>query len=367
MTRSSPAARGCWGSRRSPTGSREIARRARGTPRIAGRLLRRVVDFALVEGDGRLTREMADRALTRLGVDQLGLDGADRRYLVLIAENYGGGPVGVETLCGRPVRAAGRDRGGDRAVSPAAGPDPAHAARADAGGEGLAHLGLEAPAAPGQAACSTARAEMKGVGMHEREIAALFTRADGDYRFARWGRPIVPVVFGVEPETLSVIKGAIEAVVTLAGHKMAEIDTDLGANLMLFFCRDWVELEGVPNLDRMIPDLGDVVRRLEKAEATQYRLFRYDDAGAIRAGFAFVRMDAEMAALPAEVLALDLSVRMILDWSETAFAQGAPLAEAAGRVVLRPDVAGVIRAGYDPVLPGAATDNAHALRLAARV
>jgi Holliday junction DNA helicase RuvB len=81
-----------------PDGVAEIARRARGTPRIAGRLLRRVLDFALVEGDGTLTRAIADRALTRLGVDQLGLDGADRRYLTLIAEAYQGGPVGVETL-----------------------------------------------------------------------------------------------------------------------------------------------------------------------------------------------------------------------------------------------------------------------------
>ena len=79
-------------------GCREIAKRARGTPRIAGRLLRRVVDFVLVEGDGVLTRKIADSALTRLGVDHLGLDGADRRYLSLIAENYGGGPVGVETI-----------------------------------------------------------------------------------------------------------------------------------------------------------------------------------------------------------------------------------------------------------------------------
>ncbi|WP_298843157.1 Holliday junction branch migration DNA helicase RuvB [uncultured Roseobacter sp.] len=79
-------------------GAREIARRARGTPRIAGRLLRRVVDFAVVEGDGRVTRALADMALTRLGVDNIGLDGADRRYLQLIAENYAGGPVGIETL-----------------------------------------------------------------------------------------------------------------------------------------------------------------------------------------------------------------------------------------------------------------------------
>ena len=81
-----------------PDGTLEIARRARGTPRIAGRLLRRVADFALVEGGGRITRAVADGALTRLGVDHLGLDGADRRYLQLIADHYGGGPVGVETL-----------------------------------------------------------------------------------------------------------------------------------------------------------------------------------------------------------------------------------------------------------------------------
>ncbi|WP_172331196.1 Holliday junction branch migration DNA helicase RuvB [Mangrovicoccus sp. HB161399] len=81
-----------------PDGAVEIARRARGTPRIAGRLLRRVVDFALVEGDGRITRTLADGALTRLGVDNLGLDTADRRYLLLLAEAYGGGPVGIDTI-----------------------------------------------------------------------------------------------------------------------------------------------------------------------------------------------------------------------------------------------------------------------------
>ena len=79
-------------------GAREIARRARGTPRIAGRLLRRVVDFALIDGDGTVTKTLADHALTRLSVDDLGLDGADRRYLRLMAEHYSGGPVGIETL-----------------------------------------------------------------------------------------------------------------------------------------------------------------------------------------------------------------------------------------------------------------------------
>ena len=80
------------------SGAIEIARRARGTPRIAGRLLRRVVDFVLVEGDGVLNKKIADHALNRLGVDMLGLDGADRKYLRLIAEQYSGGAVGIETI-----------------------------------------------------------------------------------------------------------------------------------------------------------------------------------------------------------------------------------------------------------------------------
>ncbi len=81
-----------------PDGANEIARRARGTPRIAGRLLRRVRDFALVDGATSIDRASADRALRELEVDAAGLDAMDRRYLALIAENYGGGPVGVETI-----------------------------------------------------------------------------------------------------------------------------------------------------------------------------------------------------------------------------------------------------------------------------
>src|SRR5215471_4785328 len=79
-------------------GANEIARRARGTPRIAGRLLRRVHDFALVAGGKTIDRGAADRALTELEVDAAGLDAMDRRYLTMIAENYGGGPVGIETI-----------------------------------------------------------------------------------------------------------------------------------------------------------------------------------------------------------------------------------------------------------------------------
>ena len=81
-----------------PEGALEIARRSRGTPRIANRLLRRVRDFALVRGDGSIDEETADLALTMLGIDPLGLDELDRRILSVIAHDFGGGPVGVKTI-----------------------------------------------------------------------------------------------------------------------------------------------------------------------------------------------------------------------------------------------------------------------------
>ncbi len=82
----------------SAEGANEIAKRARGTPRIAGRLLRRVRDFALVDGDAEVGRAAADRALTLLDVDPIGLDQMDRRYLNTVAVSFGGGPVGIETI-----------------------------------------------------------------------------------------------------------------------------------------------------------------------------------------------------------------------------------------------------------------------------
>jgi Holliday junction DNA helicase RuvB len=82
----------------SEDGANEIAKRSRGTPRIAGRLLRRVRDFAIVEGAPTVTREIADRSLRLLDVDPIGLDQMDRKYLTMIAHSFGGGPVGIETI-----------------------------------------------------------------------------------------------------------------------------------------------------------------------------------------------------------------------------------------------------------------------------
>jgi hypothetical protein len=199
------------------------------------------------------------------------------------------------------------------------------------------------------------------------DIQKLFTRADGQYLCARWARPISPVVFGVDEATLSVVKGAVEAVVALAGHKMAETDPELGANLMVFFFRDWAELPDVPNLDRLIPDLGPLCARLNAADANQYRIFRFDEGGGIKACFVFVRMDAHLRAVPAEVLALNQAVQAILLWSDKAFMDQSPLGEASGTVILRPEIGDVIRAVYDPVMPVVARDPSHALRISARM
>ncbi len=204
--------------------------------------------------------------------------------------------------------------------------------------------------------------------MTEEQILGLFTQSDGSYLFARWSRPIVPVVFGVEDSTLSVVKGAIEAIVTLADHRMDITDPELGANFMLFFIRDWSELSETPDLDRLIPELASLIGRLEAGDANQYRFFRFDPEGGIKACFSFVRMDAQMSALPADVLSLNQAVQAILLWSDTAFSERGPLARfESGTTVLRPEIAAVIKAGYDPVLPDAATDASHALRLLARM
>jgi hypothetical protein len=200
------------------------------------------------------------------------------------------------------------------------------------------------------------------------EIAALFTRSDDSYLFARWGRPIAPVVFGVTDETLAVVKGATEAVAALAGIEVAETDPELGSNLMVFFFTDWDELPEVPDLGNLVPDLVPLVGRLKEADANQYRVFRFDEAGAIKACFVFVRMDAHLSETPAETLALSQMVQTVLLWSDRAFMETSSLAVLPeGGVILNPEIANVIRAAYNPVLPAVAQDASHALRLFARM
>jgi hypothetical protein len=138
---------------------------------------------------------------------------------------------------------------------------------------------------------------------------------------------------------------------------------------MVFFLRDWTELSATPGLDRLLPELPDLVARLSGADANQYRAFRFDEAGGIKAAFVFIRMDAALSEIPAETIALSQVVQTILLWSDTAFLGASPLAvlTEGGPAVLKPQIADLIRAAYDPVLPVAATDPSHGLRLAARL
>ena len=127
-------------------GAREIAARARGTPRIAGRLLKRVRDFAQHAGHAEIGREAADAALRRLEVDARGLDAFDRRYLALIAEGYGGGPVGIETI----AAALGEPRDAIEEIVEPYLIQQSFVQRTPRGrmltGQAYAHLGLPAPA-----------------------------------------------------------------------------------------------------------------------------------------------------------------------------------------------------------------------------
>ena len=115
------------------------------------------------------------------------------------------------------------------------------------------------------------------------------------------------------------------------------------------------------------PGRFPLLDRLKAQQANQYRAFRFDADGSIRAAFVFVRMDEAMRAMPATDLALLQAVQVIVLWGDAAFRDTPPLAMANGVAVLHPEVAALIRAAYDPVMPAVARDASHALRLAARM
>lgn len=188
--------------------------------------------------------------------------------------------------------------------------------------------------------------------MTPERITEIFTRRDGTYLCARWGRPVAPVIFGLADESLDIFRGAIRAGFAHAGHPVTETDPEMGSNLMLFFLRDWAELEEVPDLDRLTGQPG-LPARLRTDDADQYRLFRFDADGGIRACMSFLRMSGALADAHPAVLAETVTMRSALSFARD--------------IVPSPEMAALIRAAYDPVLPVAATEPAHALRLAARM
>lgn len=195
-----------------------------------------------------------------------------------------------------------------------------------------------------------------------------FMRKNGQFAFARWGRPIATVGFGIEDNSLLVLKEAVEVVLGLANHAMTDTDPEIGSNLMFFFFKEWQELRAVPNLDQIIPDRDTLTYTLENKKANQYRLFRFDNQGGIKACFVFLQMDENLNAVPASTLCLSQVVQSILLWSDRAFQSQSPLAVLGnGQTILRPEVADLIKAAYAPELPARSDCVSHVLRLFARM
>lgn len=183
-------------------------------------------------------------------------------------------------------------------------------------------------------------------------IAALFTAADGAFLCARWGRPVAPVVFGLDDASLAVFRAAMAAAFAHARHPLTDTDPEMGANLMVFAVADWDDLADLPDLDRLTGMAG-LPDRLAGQGADQYRLFRFDPDGSIRAGFAFLRLGGALGGVHPARLAESLAVNALLTWAHP--------------VTPSQPLAALIRAAYDPLLPACARDPSHALRLSARL
>jgi len=184
------------------------------------------------------------------------------------------------------------------------------------------------------------------------QIQTLFTKGDGSFLCARWGRPVAPVIFGLADETLDIFRSVIRAGFNHARHPVVETDPEMGANLMVFFVRDWAELAGVPDLAELI-GIADLPARLAGQSADQYRLLRFDDNGAIRACMVFLNMSGTLADAHPAALAERVMMQSALTFATDFTADE--------------QMAALIRAAYDPVLPVAVDQPVHALRLAARL
>ena len=149
---------------------------------------------------------------------------------------------------------------------------------------------------------------------------------------------------------------------------VSEMDSELGANFLVFLVNDWSELLQAPNLVRLIPNLGELIETLAQQEAYQYRVFSFDDEGAIKICITLLRYDDELQKVSAQTLALGQAFQGLLLWSDKAFMDERPLAVTEdGFCVIKPAHADLLRVAYDPTLPSVADDPSLALRLAARL
>ena len=193
-----------------------------------------------------------------------------------------------------------------------------------------------------------------------------------NFKFARWGGPISPVVIGLDDKGAKLFEEAIGAVADMAGAKIEEIDPEMGANFMVYVMADWSHAARAPNLPNFLPDLPDLIDRLEKANANRYRVFAFDDQGAIRAAITLLRYDEQMQAAPVDYIALTEAALGMLVFDEAGAANDRPVIMAQfedgdQRAILTPWHAMLLRASYDPAIPAGSKDPTLAMRLAARI
>lgn len=199
-------------------------------------------------------------------------------------------------------------------------------------------------------------------------VAAHFTRNDGSFRFARWGRRLAPVIVGTDDFGCSVFEGGIRAVASLGALEVTELDPQHGANFLVFLVNEWTELAEAPNLERLIPNLADLIEELTRHGANQYRVFNFQASGAIQLCITMLRYDEELQKVSAQTLAVGQALQGMLLWSDRAFMDESPIAVTEdGTCVVKPGHAALLKAAYDPALPDAATDASFALRLVARM
>lgn len=206
------------------------------------------------------------------------------------------------------------------------------------------------------------------VGLELKEIETLFTDNEGVFKFSRWNRPIVPIVFGVDDETLVHLKTAIVTTVGVTGNKIEETDPELGANFMWFFCQDWDEILSIPDLKKLIPNIRDIVGKLESSSSKSYRIFAFDSMGGIKMCVQLIKVVEETAEMSIQALATGETFQCLLLFSRNAFIDESPIAQISKNnlCVPKPKYAALVRAAYDQVLPVATQEKSHSLRLLAR-
>lgn len=204
-------------------------------------------------------------------------------------------------------------------------------------------------------------------------IRKLFGGADGEgFKFARWGCPIAPAVIGLDEAGGRLFGEAVRAIAEVAEHPMEDLDPEMGANFLIYVMRDWADAARAPNLPNFLPALPDLIERLNAAEANRYRVFAFDDQGAIRAAITLLRYDDQMRAAPVDYIALSEASLGMLVYDEAGVAGDRPVVmteveDGDARAVLSPWHARLLRAAYDPTIPAGSKDPALALRLAARL